>query len=155
MFLYPLYTAIKEHLKTNLSGATVPVFFYIGQYQKGKENTSYTIPAIYIELPKNMPLNFYPKKVMSAKGIEIKIHYISYAPFTNADNSQQEAAIAQHEARLKEIDKLTNGWVMKDIAGLNLTEQLISNNGSFLNFADKAVYSVMTYKTEVYSRHLV
>lgn len=154
MFIYPIYTAIKQYLSTNLTGAATPIYFYIGQYQKGKDNTSYTIPAIYIELPKENRINFYPKKIMTAKDVIIKIHYISYAPFKNADNAQQETAIAQHEAKLKEIDKLIMGWNVKDVNNLNLTEQFITDGSSLLNFMDKSVVSIIDYKTEVFSHHL-
>lgn len=156
MFLYPIYTAIKQRL-TNplLLPGPIPIYFYIEQYHRGKDNTSYSIPAIYIELPKNNNIDFYPKKVMSAKDVIIKIHYISYAPFKNADNAQQETAIAQHEAALKQIDKLLNCWNVKDVNNQNLTEQLITDGCSLLNFMDKAVVSIINYKTEAYSRHLI
>ncbi len=56
MNYFKVYKAIKSRL-----GSTVPVFFYTGQYQPGKEKTSYRVPAIYIELPKETPICFYGK----------------------------------------------------------------------------------------------
>lgn len=150
MFIYPIYKAIKTRL-----GPDVPVFFFIDQYKKGKDNTSYVVPAIYVEFPKDMRLDFYPRKLMTSKNVPIKIHYISHAPFKNHDNAIQEAAIAAHEDKLKDIDRLTNGWNVADIEGNKLTEQLIPGNASLLNFQDVYVISVITYPTEIYSRHLM
>lgn len=155
MFLYPIYTALKQYLNDSFAENPIPVFFYIGQYKKGKDNTSYRIPAIYIELPKDNKIDFYPKKIMTAKEVRIKIHYISYAPFKNADNAQQEEAIQQHEATLKVIDKLLNLLVIKDAGNKNLTEQFVTDNANLLDFLDSAVVSVLGYKTQVYSRHLI
>ena len=149
MFLYPIYKAIKTRL-----GPGVPVFFFVGQYRKGKENTSYVVPAIYIEMPKENPLNFYPKKLMATKGI-IKIHYISYAPFKNHDNNTQDAAILAHNQKLRDIDTLINGWNVSDVESNKLTEQMISGNANLLNFEDMNLISVLSYNTEIYSRHLM
>jgi hypothetical protein len=148
MFLYPVYLKIKERL-----GNDVPVFFYIGQYLPGKDNTSYRVPAIYIEMPKDVNINFYPRKLQSAKQAIIKIHYTSYAPFKNQTNLVQETAIAEHENKLMEIDRLLNTWNAKH-ATKNITEQLITDGGSFLKFQHMALISVLNYKTQIYSRHL-
>ena len=91
---------------------------------------------------------------MSIKDVSFKIHYISYAPFKNADNAQQETAIAQHETTLREIDIAMSEKVFDDGAGNNLTEQFLTNNVNLLNFLDKAVFSILDYKAEVYSKHL-
>ena len=149
MFLYPVYKAIKLRL-----ALIAPVYLYIGQYKPGKDNTSYSIPAIYIELPKNVPVNVYPRKIMSSAFVNIQIHFIGYAPFKNADNAQQEAAVEGHEAILKQIDTLLNGWNVKDTAGKNVTEAFGLDNVNPLNFEDKAVYSILEYKTQVHSLHL-
>jgi hypothetical protein len=156
MFLHNIYLALKQHLSApaNLTLAGIPIFLYIGQYRPGKDNTSYSIPAIYIELPKDSKIKSYPKKVMSIKDVSFKIHYISYAPFKNADNAMQETAIAQHETILRAIDQALSEKVFKDVSGNNLTEQFLTQNVNLLNFLDKAVFSILDYKTEVYSQHL-
>lgn len=158
MFLYPIYKAIKTRLTTITSPSGVvggiPIFFFIGQYKKGKDNTSYAVPAIYIEMPKDTGLNFYPKNLMSAKA-PIKIHYISYAPFKNHDNTAQEAAIEAHEQKLRDIDTLLTGWNVTDVTALKLTEQLIPGNANLLDFEDMTVTSIISYNTEIYSRHLM
>ncbi len=149
MLLYPIYKAIKQHL-----GTEVPVFFYLGQYTRGKDNTSYRVPAIYIEMPKDADLKFYGKKLLAAKNVPIKIHYISYAPFKSVDNTVQDTAIATHENKLKEIDKLMDGWNATNLEGKLLTQQLLPTNSNTLNFDGTNVYSIITYTTEIYSRHL-
>jgi len=151
MIFYPVYKAIKQRL----TAQAVPVYFYIGQYLPGKDNTSYVVPAIYIEFPKENEIDFFPTKRVVAKDVNIKIHYISYAPFKNHDNATQEAALSQHNAHLVIIDKLLTGWNAVEPGGLKIiTQQLIPTGSSLLNFMDKAVVSVITYKTEVCSSHL-
>ena len=159
MFLYSIYKALKVRLSTlNNSplgdGGIIPVYLFTGQYLPGKDNKSLTIPAIYIELPKNSPINHYPKKVTTSKGNLFKIHYISYAPFANHDSTQQELAIEQHEAVLQQIDNLINQWNLKDVTNKNVSEQFITTDSNLLSFKNMAVSSVLVYKTEVYSRHL-
>lgn len=149
MFLYPIYKAIKAHL-----GPSVPVFFFIGQYLKGTGNTNYVVPAIYIELPKDLLVNFYPKKVMATKA-PIKIHYISHAPFKNHDNDAQDAQLEAHDQKMKDIDTLINGWNVTDENGHKLTEQMVLANASLLNFTEMNLISVLSYNTEIYSRHLM
>ena len=155
MYLYTLYKAIKNRLSdANLLPGGVPVYFYIGQYQTGKGNSSLTIPAIYIEVLKNNAVLFYPKDEMSIKDMIIRIHYISYAPFKNADNAQQETAINNHETKLKAIDKLLYKWHVVDADNNKLSEQLITNATNLLNFIDNGVVSIIDYKTQIYSNHL-
>jgi hypothetical protein len=149
MFQYPIYKAIKARL-----GNTVPVFFYIGQYTKGKDNTSYKVPAIYIEMPKPTEIQFLSRKLVLAKGAVVKVHYISHAPFKSHDNTIQDSAIQAHENKVKEIDKLLNGWNATDANNKLLTEQLIPVNANMLNFSGENVASVIGYKTDMYSRHL-
>ena len=152
MLFYPAYLAIKKRLTDNQA---VPVYFYIGQYLPGKDNTSYVVPAIYIEFPKDNGIDFFPTKRVVSKGVDIKVHYISYAPFKNHDNATQEAALSQHNAQLVVIDKLLTGWnAVENGGGKIITQQLIPTASSLLNFMDKAVVSVITYRTEVCSNHL-
>ena len=159
MFNYPVYKAIKDRLITPGTGLTSPVllgnvFWYTGQYLKGKDNTSYAVPATYIEMPKPTDLYFYSKNVLAAKSAKINVHYISHAPFKNHDNFIQDSAIAAHENTLKEIDILLDSWNAFDVNGKILTQQLIPVAGNMLNFVGNNIYSIITYRTEIYSRHL-
>ncbi|PZP41219.1 MAG: hypothetical protein DI598_18495, partial [Pseudopedobacter saltans] len=74
MFTYNVYKAIKDDLKD-----IAAVFWYIGQYTKGKTNTSYRVPAIYIEMPKDSTVRFWGGRKKVIKPAPIKIHYISNA----------------------------------------------------------------------------
>lgn len=149
MFFQPTYKALKDRLKT-----IAPVFKYIGQYQTGKDNISFTVPAIYIELPKPNTIQFLRKRAI-AKGVQFKIHYISHAPFKNQDTAAQDLAIEQHEDKLKQIDRLVTGWSVKDGNGRLLTEQFVPVNGNMQNFLPQSVVSVIGYNTDVYSHHLI
>ncbi len=140
-------------MKARLIGIA-PVFIYLKQYVKGKDNTSYKVPAIYIELPDGTPISFYGRKLMTAMGAQFKVHYISYAPFKNHENPVQDSAIAAHETKVREIDTLINGWNAADQDGKIITQQLLPVNASLNNFMSDTLVSIITYQTEVYSRHL-
>ncbi len=149
MFIYPVYNAIKQHL----SSLEIPAFFYIGQYLPGKNNTSYLVPAIYIEMPKDVPVTVTNKITRSAVA-QVKIHYISYAPFKAATTEVQETAIADHEEKLKAIDALMHQFVAMD-GEENLTEQFVAgNNNTLMQFQGMTLFSVLGYSTRFFSRHL-
>jgi hypothetical protein len=156
MLLYPVYKAIKQRLSAGINPPLGDggVFYYIGQYLPGKENTSYKVPAIYIELPKDLAATFLPQKLMHAKDAIIKVHYVSYAPFKNHDNEFQEAAVEAHETKLNEIDALLHHWHVERPDGKPLTQQLLNRGGSFLKFQRMSLISVVNYKTEIYGHHL-
>lgn len=146
----PIYKAIK----LRLASLGVPVFFYIGQYTPGKDNTSYVVPVIYIEMPDENQLDFFGKKLMVAKNANVKIHYLSHAPFKNHDNAVQDAALELHETKVREIDVLLNGWNATNGNGKNLTEQLIPSGGRLMKFQRKSAITVVNYRTDLYSNHL-
>lgn len=147
MFINTVYNKIKERL----APVGAPVFFYIGQYQPGNDNTSYKVPAIYIEMPADTPL-VTTKKIMKSAGVMIKIHYISYAPFKNQSNDVQETAITDHETALKQIDNLLSGWNAKQ-GTINITEQLLPRTSQLMKFQGMSLISVIGYKTDLYSLH--
>lgn len=148
MFCYPVYKLLKEQLNT-----IAPVFYFIGQYTRGKDNTSYRLPAIYVEMPGTSNIQFWGRRAMAIKPAQIKIHYISHAPFKNHDNTVQDSAIAAHEAVITNIDFLLQGFIARDSDNNLLTQSLIPLGVDTLNFQDNCVYSVLTYTTEIYSRH--
>lgn len=153
MFITDAYKAIKKRLTD--AGINVPIFFYIGQYQPGRDNTSYKVPAIYLEFQKEIMIDFFPTKRMVAKAVNIKLHYISYAPFKNHDNEVQDNALDEHNAKLVEIDKLLNGWnAVEERSDRILTQQLIPKGGSFMFFINSAVGSIIDYQTEIFSNHM-
>lgn len=149
MFIYPVYNKIKERL----SGLEIPTFFYIGQYQAGKNNISYLVPAIYIEMPKDVAVKV-TNHITRSQASQVKIHYISYAPFKNATTDIQESAIAEHEQTLRAIDLLLHEWNATD-EGVNLTEQFIAGEtNTLMQFKGMTLFSVLGYSTRFKSRHL-
>lgn len=148
MFTYPVYKELKDRLND-----IAPVFRFHGQYNKGKDNTSYKVPAIYIELPTNIQVQYIRKRKI-AKGAIIKVHYISSAPYKNHDNQIMDDAYMEHEAKLKAIDKLVDGWEMKTEAGKLITEQFTQTNEVLISQVGENTVSVLSYKTDIYSDHL-
>lgn len=152
MLLYPLYKAIKQHL----NGLGIQTFFFVKQYEPNKENTSYKVPAIYIEMPnyRGVGVNYYGKNLKTAKDCVVKIHYISYAPFKNHTNTIQDSLLEAHSNTLVEIDKLMDGYRAKSPANVLLSEAMMNIETSELNFMANCVVSVISYKCEAYLRHL-
>jgi hypothetical protein len=150
MKVYPFYKAIKTRL-----GNTASVFFFINQYAVGKQNTSYKVPAIYIETPKNLQLSFLGRKIQVAKNAEFKVHYISNAPFKNHDNTVQDSSIAAHETTVQAIEKLLAFWEAKDSNGKLLMQQLVPVGSSNVILMGDHVVTVLTFRTaEMYSYDL-
>lgn len=149
MDTYTIYKGIKQRLNP-----VAPVFYFIGQYAKGKDNTSYKVPAIYIEMPKYLPVTFF-KKIKTARNAPVKIHLIGNAPYKNHDNTIQDSAIAEHNNYLEQIDKLLTGWALRDGEGRLLTQQFIPTNNSNTNFQGVHVFSVVTYNADLFSYNLL
>lgn len=149
MNTFTIYKLIKDRLKE-----IAPGFYYMGQYLKGKDNTSYVVPAIYIELPKYLPTTF-ERKVKVAKAAQIKIHLVTNAPYKNHDNVVQDSAIQEHQTKLNAIDKLMTGCVLKDAEERLISQQFIPVGTNAGNFEGLKVYSVLTYSVTLYSHHLL
>ena len=149
MNTFIIYKGIKQRL-----AVVAPGFYYLGQYLKGKDNTSYIVPAIYIEMPKFLPTDFQPGKVKIAKGAQVKIHLVTNAPYKNHENVVQDNAIQEHQDKLNDIDKLMTGWVLKNDQQKLLTQQFIPIGANVGNFEGVKIYSVLTYTTEFLSYHL-
>jgi hypothetical protein len=129
-----------------------PVFYYLNQYTRNKDKTSYKVPAVYIEMPTNAKVDSLNRKIKVLLKQQIKIHYISYAPFkSDNDNTIQDAALAQHTAQLAAIHTLVDNLQLKD-GEKALTNQFILINSSENKFEDMCVYSILTYQTDIYLR---
>lgn len=143
MYNYPVYKLIKQRVKD-----IAATFYFLGQYEKGKDNTSYKVPAIYIEMPANGSTRYNGRRQRSVKG-NIRIHYISNAPFKNHDNTVQDAALAAHHAQLKALDDLLQGWVAVDADSKKLTQQFLQNATTEMRFLGSHVVSILQYGTEI------
>ena len=149
MNTFTIYKGIKQRVNS-----VAPCFYYLGQYLKGKDNTSYVVPAIYIEMPKYLSTDFFAQKLKVAKKAQVKIHLITNAPFKNTDTVPQDSALAEHQTKLDAVDKLLTGWNLKDSEQKLFTQQFIPVAASVMNYEGLKIYSVLTYTTEFYSRHL-
>ncbi len=139
----PIYRAIRARL----AAVQQPIFPFIGQYTKGKDNTAYKA-GIYIEIPKNLDVYNYGS-VKSARDT-IRIHVLSNAPYKNHDNEVQDAAYDTHNAVLKAVEDLLQGWVIKDNLERLLTQQFVGNRDSMHNVLHMQIYSILGFTTEMY-----
>ncbi|MBS1672121.1 MAG: hypothetical protein JST94_11860 [Bacteroidetes bacterium] len=147
MFTYNVYKKLKQEI--SIIG---PVFYFLNQYGRNKDKTSYNVPAIYIEMPKQSKVDSLNRKIKVLLKQQIKLHYISYAPFkSDTDNIVQDNALAQHSATLLAINTLIDNLQLKD-GDTSLTNQFILVNTSELVFEDMCVYSILTYQTDIYLR---
>jgi hypothetical protein len=162
MDVFVRYKAIKQRLNSggtlseafslapNNTPVGVPVFWYTGQYQKGKDNVSYIAPAIYIEMPKNLKIDYFPRKLQVVKDAQIKIHIVSTAPYKSIDNAMQDAAVEKHMKLNEDVHALLNAFQIKDAKGQLLASQLIITGENTMNYLGSFAFSVLTYKCEFY-----
>jgi hypothetical protein len=139
-----------KSIKTRLSSLGIPTFFYTGQYQTGKDNTSFVCPAIYIEMPKNLKIDYFPGKLQVAKDAEVKIHVLTSAPYKSQDNSIQDAALTLHNTKLNAMDSLLSGWEIKNNDGKLLASQFILSGENNHIYRGSSVASVHSFKSEFY-----
>lgn len=145
MITYPIYAAIKERLKN-----VAPCFFFINQYATGKGNTKYIVPAIYIEILKNLNIVYWGRGIRAAKSVPIRIHIINNAPFRAHDNIIQDSALAAHNKMLKDIDERLENKHLHGNNGRKLSEVLLHTGSNEINYTDGQVVSIITYTTDLY-----
>ena len=149
MNTYKIYKAIKSRL-----AAVAPGFYYLGQYLKKSDNSSYIVPAIYIEMPKLLDVKFEAGQVQVAKEVTVKIHLVTNAPHRTGETVYQDNDIQDHQAKLDALDKLMTGCVLRDDKERLLTQQFVPTGGDNMNFEGVKIFSVITYTTDLYSYHL-
>lgn len=142
MNTYNIYKGIKTRLI-----AIAPVFYFIGQYLRGKDNTSYKVPAVYIEMPKNLQINYLHRQAV-ARNAEVKIHLISNAPFKNHDTGIQDNSLNDHQEMINEVCELLKHWALRNDQNKLLTQQFTLTNVNAMNFDGVKVWSILTFKTE-------
>jgi len=145
MFIYPAYKALKQKLI-----GIAPVFYFLGQYSIGKDNTSYIVPALYIEMPKNAQVKYWGKGQRVISPAQIKLHFITNAPYKNHDSTVQDAAIAVHAAGLKAIDEVMKSLALRKDDGNLLSQRFVNTAVDEMNYQNKNLFSVLTYSTEIY-----
>jgi hypothetical protein len=122
---------------------------YTGQYLPGKANTSYKSPALYIELPRDLQVRFYPNLRKAATGT-IRIHYISPGPYQSHRPNAQALADAAHQAKLTQIGRLLTGYSPLDGQGRILCQQLIPGPHSAPIYQNNGIVSVIGFSAELY-----
>lgn len=147
MNTYQHYKGIKARLNS-----VAPVFYYLGQYLKGADQTSYKVPAIYIEMPKYLPIVYFNRVIKTSKNAQFKVHVINNAPFKGNDSSMQDSALQAHENLKKQVTDLLQGYILKDANSLLLTQQMIEVASSNLNYDGAHVYSIITYQCDFHDR---
>ncbi len=145
MFTLPIYKAIKASL-SNIA----PCFFFTGQYAKGKDNTKYIVPAIYIEVPKNLKVAYWGRGIRAARAVPIKIHLINNAPYKSHDNVVQDSALVKHSSMLNQIDTLLEKKHFSTESGRKLSEAFINSETNEHNYLGSQVVSIITYTTDLY-----
>lgn len=144
MITYPVYKAIKEQLKT-----LAPCFFYINQYAKSRDNTKYIVPAIYIEVPKNLTISYWGRGIRVAKAVQIRLHVIHNAPYKAHDNVIQDSALNSHSTLVDATDEILENKHLS-VNSRKLTETLLHTGLNEMNYTDGQVVSIITYTTDIY-----
>lgn len=145
MNTFIIYKGIKARLNI------APAFYYLGQYLKSADNTSYKVPAIYIEMPKNLPIVYF-NRIKASRNAQFKVHILNNAPFKGNDTTIQDSALQAHETLKQNVCNLLQGYVLKDEANLFLTQQMIEVNSNNLNYDGPHVYSILTFQCDFYDR---
>jgi len=146
MNLLPVYRAIRARLRP-----IAPVYKYNGQYLPGKANTSYRVPAVYIEMPKPGNINYYPGGIKALKGI-VTIHVITNAPFKNGEGDNGDNDADGHEELINEVKTLLDGWHAEVSGGVRiLSQQLIPVNSELYTPISLHLISQIGYQSEFYA----
>lgn len=143
MRVYSAFKALKARLQ-----AKAPVFVYKGQYEKGKGNTSYVVPAIYIQMPGNFDIKHLPRAIY-AQG-QIAVHVVTNAPHGTSPGQQAEANLEAHETLMVEVSALLDGFQAKDSNDKLLMSQLIVQPSTLVQVKDGIAFSVLRYNSEIY-----
>ena len=144
MNIYPVLQALIDTLAP--LGPTLP---YTGQYLPGKTNTSYKSPCLYVEMPRDLDVQFYPGRRKAAKA-NIKIHLISPGPYQTHRAGAQLEAEASHQTVLNEISRLLTGLSIQDNQQRLLTQQLIPAPETVKTYNNSDIISMVAFNTEIY-----
>ncbi|MEN9447130.1 MAG: hypothetical protein RJA25_420 [Bacteroidota bacterium] len=137
-----------------LNSIGIPILWYNGQYQLGKDNVSILAPVIYIEMPTDMKIDYFPRGLQTVRNAHIKIHILSIAPYKSIDNQIQDHKIEQHQTLIDDVHNLLNGFEMKTDAGKVITSQLILQGIAPMKYRSSFVVTVLDYVCEFYKQEL-
>ena len=147
MDIFTRYKAIKQALV-----GVHPCFYFTGQYLSGKNNVGYAVPAIFIEMPKNLKIDYFPGKWQVAKNALIKIHLLTSAPYSSVDNAIQDSAVQSHQTKVNDLNNILSGMEIRGTNNKLLISQFILVNSNILNYTESFAYSVLTYQCEFYHK---
>ena len=140
-----IYKAIKAQL------TAAPCFYFLGQYLKSADQTSYKVPALYVEMPKPSTVTYFGK-IKAVKNAQFKIHVLNNAPWKGNDTTNQDTALAAHEALKQAVSTALQGVALKDSAGLYLTQQMIETGSENMQYDGPHVFSILTFQCDFYDR---
>lgn len=99
-----------------------------------------------------MQIDYFPGKLQVAKGVQIRIHLLTSAPYKDQDNSIQDSAIANHQDKLNQIKTLLDAFEIKNVSGKLLASQFIQTALDPISYRESYAYSVITYVSEFYEK---
>lgn len=143
MDTYSAFKLFKEPLK-----AIATVFQYTGQYLTDKSKTRYKVPALYVEFSSEpQQVNFGRIRCYST---QVKLHYISQAPFNATDNQIQDSAMQAHSAKVLQLRNLIEGMEIKDTSGRLVIGQCLITGMSPVSYQDTIAAQVLNLETKLY-----
>lgn len=144
MNTYAIYQLIKSHIS-----GIAPVWYYTGQYARDKNKTVYKVPALYIEMPATLPVSNFGQIRMS-KQAEIKLHYLSQAPFGSTEIPVQDSAVQAHTKKILELVNLVSGAELKDRNGNLVAGQCLVTGVDPVKYTDTFALSVVRINADLY-----
>jgi len=144
MDTYNIYKLLKEELKS-----ITTVFYYTGQYLRDKNKTVYKVPVIYIEMPADIPIDYYGR-VRCGRHAIIRLHYLSQAPFGSVENAVQDSAVKAHASQVMEIINTIQGAELKDEAGRLICGQCIVTGIESVTYTETFARSVIRVMADLY-----
>ena len=144
MNTYAIYKLIKEELKSISA-----VFYYTGQYLRDKNKTVYKVPVIYIQMPVDIPIDYYGR-IRCGRRAVIRLHYLSQAPFGSIENAVQDSAVNAHVTKVLEIINRINGAELKDEDERLICGQCIVTGIESVTFTETFAKSVIRVMADLY-----
>ena len=94
----------------------------------------------------------YFRRIKTVLKAQFKVHIINNCPFKDDATSMQDSALAAHEALKKQVADLLQGYVLRDMEDLLLTQQMIETGSTTMQYDGPHVYSILTFQCDFYDR---